>query len=414
MALSIYNSMLQMRNTVNEEWKENLQAFIDHSFDNSPSVFDIEEEDVFGTQTYTALKVRINHIINASTGNKVGDDWKEIKFQDISTAKGMGCRYRFDNNIWMSVNSDIYKFVTKSNIIRRCNNTWKYLDSTGAIVEEPCVIDYVFTSTNFDYDEAIITPKGDLFVALQANAYSRKIKINDRVVFDGQPFKVTAINTFGRRNTFDPTSVTLLYFDITKDAIAEDDDLTNNIANTNRYSYTLNVIQPSVVNSVGYSTTLTAETKFNGSIVAKSVIWSSSNTNIATVSNVGLLTLISNGACTITCALADNTDVKDTVAITVQAVPTNVVDVRIVPNLTSLLKGESRTYTVYKFVNNVQQANTFTFVGSGVPSANYTLTVNNGNSFTVLNKEKYDTPLTVTCTSGTDVQTIQITLKGAW
>jgi hypothetical protein len=332
--MSLYESILLTRSSSpSNTWKDNLQASINYSFDNSSSFNTIEEEATFGTQLYDSIDVRIVHIVNSSTGAKVGDDWKELIFKNMEHPKGMGHRYSFDENIWLTVNADLYKYVTASTVVRRCNNTWKYVDVDGKIVEEPCVIDYVFTSTNFDYDEAVITPKGDLFVALQANSASKKIKINDRVVFDGQAFKVTAINTFGRLKTFDSSSTAILYFDITKDAVANDDDLINNIANTTRYS--------SVV-VVGGS---------------------------------------------------------DVVTIT----PTDL----------SILKGNSQTYSVYRYLNNVQQSDTFVFSANGEVGT-YSFVTVNGNSFTITNLNKSVTPLVVTCVSGLITETFSIQLKGAW
>lgn len=332
--MSFYDSILLTRSsTPANTWKDNLQASINYSFENSSSFNTIEEETTFGTQSYSGINVRVVHIVNSSTGAKVGDDWKEIIFQNMEHPKGMGFRYSFDENIWLTVNADLYKYVTASTVIRRCNNTWKYVDTNGEIIEEPCVIDYVFTSTNFDYDEAVITPKGDLFVALQANSASKKIKINDRVVFDGQAFKVTAINTFGRLKTFDSSSTAILYFDITKDAVANDDDLINNIANTTRYS--------SVVEIVG--------------------------SDIVTIS------------------------------------PTDL----------SLLKGTSQTYSVYRYINNVQQPDSFVFSATGEVGT-YECTTVNGNSFTVSNLNKSITPVVVTCVSGLITEQFSIQLKGAW
>lgn len=52
-------------------------------------------------------------------------------------------------------------------------------------------------------------------------------------------------------------------------------------------------------------------------------------------------------------------------------------------NISSVIEGYTQTFNVYKYVNSVKTANTFTFSASGVPSEYYELVSVNGNTFTL-------------------------------
>jgi len=79
--------------------------------------------------------------------------------------------------------------------------------------------------------------------------------------------------------------------------------------------------------------------------------------------------------------------------------------------------GDTTTFNVYLYLNGTVQGDTFTFAlaNNNVPSANYTLITIDGNHFSVQNKLVYLTyPLSITCTSGSNVRTVPIALKGSY
>jgi hypothetical protein len=84
----------------------------------------------------------------------------------------------------------------------------------------------------------------------------------------------------------------------------------------------------------------------------------------------------------------------------------------ITPEIDYLTQGSEQTYSVYKYLLDVQQADTFITVASGIPSQYYLLTVINGNSFKVKNIARYtDGVLTITCTNNIDLSVITKTIK---
>ena len=298
--------------------------------------------------------------------------------------------------------------------ITKCTQTLRFYNNGGKLLEIPCVIKDKLVSTDLDVDvSSIITNRGDAFVIAPSNEDTRLLKINDRLIFNGQPFKIASINDFINNSSYTPNLPTIMYLDLYIDPKADGDDLVNNIpAYNNVFTISTNVI--TINQSVGYTSQIIATVKENGVVVTRPLTWTSSNTSIATVDNNGNVNLLSNGTCTIKVSMTDNPSKFVDIAVTVQAVPTNVTEIRISPNVTELLQGQSQTYTAYKFVNGIQVVQSLTFSASGVPTTNYDLTTVDGNHFTVKNKKMSSANLVVTATDGVNSSSISVKLKGSW
>ena len=145
--------------------------------------------------------------------------------------------------------------------------------------------------------------------------------------------------------------------------------------------------------------------------------WSSSDVSKATIDNNGNLELLGVGLVTITCYMTDNEDVYDTITVTISAVLPSTSDTIITPNNDTILQNFTETYTVYKYIDNVVQADTFTITATGVSTDYYTLTVLSGNSFSVKNIKNYPNDnLTIHCVNDitSEETTFEIELKGYW
>ena len=139
------------------------------------------------------------------------------------------------DELWMAISRvDIVGDAYKSVQIYKCNNVLnKYLydeNNNRKLYQEPCIIDYEITDDSVNYSKKIILPEGTIQVIAQNNNNTKTIQVNDRFIFNGQPFKIEGINSFLRDDIKDVNSVPLLYFSMTKDQISPSDDLTNNIA----------------------------------------------------------------------------------------------------------------------------------------------------------------------------------------
>lgn len=183
-----------------QDYKDKLQALINTKFDVASSYYVIEEESSSTPNTYSDTEVRINHMINIDTGVRLGDDWRELLFKDFNHPRPIGKKYRFDNFIWITINSDTYKYPTSSTNIRRCNWTLKWYNDEGVLVQEPCIVDYAkMIGSAMGNIDARQTREGnyDRFVYLSRNTETLKIKRDKRFFIDGLVFRITKIDTIG-------------------------------------------------------------------------------------------------------------------------------------------------------------------------------------------------------------------------
>jgi len=217
-----------------------LKDKIDDTYEFSSDTFEIEVEKEHGTMVFEPIICRVCHAIEPKTGLQRGDDFKDLKFFDLKYDKGIGTRYRFDNSIWITCNTDNTKYITKSNVVRRCNNVLKYINDDGEIVEEPCIIEYAMKYSNIYYNDLLDIPQGTISIIAQNNINSSRILINDRFIFDTQVYKIKSKQDFLRENTFDKNSAALIKFEANIDPSAPDDNFELGIASMNKYKYIYN------------------------------------------------------------------------------------------------------------------------------------------------------------------------------
>ena len=228
MTLKYYDAYLTISTTPKDSFRNNLQAVINAQFDNAPNYYLIEEEETFGTLVFTDTNVRITQVIkNKSTGEKLGDDFKQIIFKELDHVTGMGYRYRFDNNIWIGVNSTNYKDITASITTRRCNHTLKWYDTSRVLRQEPCVIEYFKSGTteNISENNNMIVPSKQCTIILQNNDYSDTLQYDQRFFFNKVAWKIIGFDRI--------TYSGLIRLTVEQHSIDNvKDDLTNEIANS--------------------------------------------------------------------------------------------------------------------------------------------------------------------------------------
>lgn len=409
-----------------QQYIELFEATLNEQFYNASNWWRVEEESSIGSNIFSTIDVRVAHLINAETGLKLGDDWKTIYFKEIGHSIELGRYYKFDSNTWLTVNSEIIKNLVGGCTVRRCNNTLRWVDeATGAYYEEPCAIEYLVKEPR-NYATAgspFMTPGGFLHIQTQLNERTTKIKENQRFLFGNQNhwtcYKIigTGINDFRNMQTYENTSANVLTLDLTADFVNDVlDDVVNGYADANTNVYTITLNQSTAEGSVGDTIQLIASVTYNEDTVSRTITWASSDSDIATVDTNGLVTLISNGTCSISANIELN-PVSDSCAITVTPTPAINYDVYVTPDTNYVLEGTSREYTVYLYEDGVQQADAFTITcnGNTVPSTSYTFTQTDGNHFTISNIEKdVNSYLTVQLTSGLHVENFDVYLRGKW
>lgn len=214
------------------------QANIDELFFVSPDSYVIQEEIVLGSGVYTDVDVRINRAISSPLGEKMGDDYKQIIFRDIAHSASIGTKYFFDENYWVTINTEILKNFAASSTIRRCNNQLRWFDSNGNFFSEPAILDYKISRPRdvVGTNEPVM-PQGYIDVYCQLNDRTKTIKGNQRFIF-GPPENRIALKVFGNgvknymnQHTMDDTSGALLQLSMGGNFVNhQTDDLINGIA----------------------------------------------------------------------------------------------------------------------------------------------------------------------------------------
>lgn len=209
-----------------------LQQKINSEWAYATDKYTVQEEQTFGMQDWQSLEVRITHILpDSNTGDmRKGDDWRGIKFEDLSHYYAIGIRYQFDNNVWLTVDSDYYHFVTASAVLRRCDNVLKWYDSGGILRQEPCIIEGKVQRYRNEYGQYMTTYEGYISVICQQNQYTNQINIGQRFIFNGRAYKVINPENYHNKTTYGQDSP-LLTLIMNRDMNNSEVD-NNNIANS--------------------------------------------------------------------------------------------------------------------------------------------------------------------------------------
>ena len=224
-----------------------IQDKIDYEWDFRANRIDIKEENVAGSEIYTDVQVAIDTVFNDKTKTTMSDDWRRIIFKDITHNIDVGKRFIFAENfhnkdngesVWITTNLTNLS-ATSAGVIRRCDNNIAMKLKNGEIHYEPCILETEFKAINLYYDESIVVPQAQIYIILQYNEYTKKIKINDRYILgatdledraNNDVFKVKASVKFKTKTTFDVTNNKLVYLALDRDSVDERDDLVNRIA----------------------------------------------------------------------------------------------------------------------------------------------------------------------------------------
>ncbi len=407
-------------------YEDVIQQFINVQFDNASDVWTIQEETYPGSAVFNDIEVRVNYVISSVTGKNRGDDWKKILFKDIAHQIKIGTFFIFDSNYWLTISTENIKNLTSTCIVRRCNNTLRWIDEDGGYHVVPCMIDYDINE-NRDYSttgSALVIPSGTIQVYTQLNSKTNKIKANQRFLFGNSTnwvaYKVLGggINNYGNLETADNTSAPLLKLTMGTNYINEEsDDLVNGVADIEHHSYQIVLSRSSVTGNIGNIVSMSASVTLSDLVVERNVVWSSSDDAVASVDSAGRISMNSLGYCAITCSLENNPSIHTDCVVEVVKNPLNEYLIVFSPDDNFILENDAKTYAVKLYLNNVLQADTFTFtiVAGNVPEMNYIFTVVDGYRFTVENRSYYlDEPLVVRADDGTRTKDFEIYLRGAW
>ena len=409
------------KETYTEDFKERLRE----GFENSSDWFTIQQETSFASGEYEDINARINYVISNETGEKLSDDYKLLWFKDIEHSVQLGTYFYFNDNYWLTINTEKLKSLTNSVTVKRCNEMLKWVDGIGGSYSVPCSMADPLIRENRDYSttgSAVVNVSGVIEIMTQFNDMTNTIKSNQRFLF-GNPgnwtcYKVAGagVNNLNRMKTEDPYSVGVVRYSIMGSQYnADTDDLVNGICDAFQYSYVVTINSGNLFLNVGEQIQLIATTTLNDKSVVRDYVWTSSDNSIAEVYG-GLINPKQKGSCKVRATLKNNEDVYSEILLSVVSEPVVNSYVKIYPSDNYVLETDSKTFDVYLYNNGIQQSDVFTFAitPTGVPTTSYIFS-STSNTFTIENLKKYlDSPLVIVCTSGSNVRTVSINLKGGW
>ena len=412
MALNFYESKLEMLpKNPHDSYVDHMQALINERWDNTTTLFTIKRENPFGSLKFDDIEAHVIHAIDKSTGMKQGDDFRELIFRDLDVTVELGTCWYFDDNYWLAINLDEYNRTSKNIFVRRCNNSLRWYDpEDGHLIEIPCILGYDTTSPSPQVDNDVVTPNNKIEIICQGNPITSAIKVNQRFMFRGRPFKVTGYNNYMwlDEKRKDPS---IIYMDAYLDEISPYDDLLNNIEYNKETNYKIQIDQGNITQLTEYTTQLTTTIWQDGVIVTKPVTWSSSDKDIVSVDNTGTIVLKGQGGSSaqITAQLGENTDVKATIDVNIESVIENNYQIKVSPQFTQVKQNQTIQFTASLYNNNVKQDNAITITGSGAEIDSYELRELGNNTFSIIGKKVSKLPLILNLT--TDVYSVTYTVK---
>jgi len=227
-----------------ESFIYNFNYNLNDQFYNTFNAYTIYEETYLSSGSYQKVDVRVNTAIDSVTGQKLGDDFKILLFKPDHDDIGIGEKFWFNDNYWISVFTDNIKTsLGISCTIRRCNNMLRWRTEDGVIYSEHCIIDYAMATPRNRVRSDPLIPDGTIKVFTQLNSNTATIKENQRFMF-GRENQWVCYQVYGgglanylNQKTTDNTSAYLLELAMGKNYVNEDtDDIINGIAD--KYKYT--------------------------------------------------------------------------------------------------------------------------------------------------------------------------------
>lgn len=303
-------------------------------------------------------------------------------------------------------NTDRYKAILRA--VNQCI----YFNFDGFLFLHPAIVEVksltLSTNNYFSY------PDGSVQVTLQDNNDTNKIVLNQRFLTFRNVYQVTGIDK--SKNGFIILSAESTTFN-------SNDDRDNEIADKDAYVLSINITNTETALSPGSTLQLTSELKSNDTVINNpgfAYTYTSSNTNVATIDNTGLITAISEGDVTFTLTLeAENNDtLTNTFGLNIENADNYTVTIT---GDDFTRTGQAKTYTAQVSNNGLTTSNTITWVLSNqdgsTPCSYASISEVTGNSCKVTggNSSGYFVKLTA---SKSDDATIYaeklIEIKGLW
>lgn len=370
---------------------------------------------------FTATNIRLADILSPSASStKRQDDYKEVLLvDDRFNYLPIGAKINTMGSTWLVVNpSNLSKALTTS-VVAKCNATYNSYDYYGNVVTEPIVVEkYAMAGNDNERPINIVLMDGYFNITCQLNENTQKLGINKRIILGTKPYHITGFTDFIQEFTGNRESVHLITFTARIDEPTTNDDMVNWIADGNSYkvSAELNGLTDLIA---GTQTKLTPSFLINGIEVESTekypLTWHyhSSDNQIASVSQNGVVTSKAEGTVQISVTLAQNPLVTATLEIVVTeqlAEPYIAFDGFTVDYISQY---DSATFTATYFENNLATNYPLKWSFSGPTKTDYNAVVSeDGKSVTIECLSASEKPLIIKASCNGYTSKIKINLVG--
>lgn len=407
-----------------ESFEEAFDANVIDMFDLSPTVHTISEQVEIGSSKYRDVSARVNRAISVYTGRNLGDDWRILIFKDKKHPITIGKKYYFNNNWWLTYNSDTYKNFAASCIVKRCNNMLRWLDIHGNYYEEPAIFDLLIARARDQMSaDDLINVQGYLNVYAQLNDSTAKIRENQRFLV-GQKQNRMAYKVFGggvrnfinNETILDESAAMLMLTMGASHVNFATDDMEKGIANAFQLDHQIGGVPEFITMRPGAVFNLTPTVYRDGTpVVGAKFIYESESPSVATVDENGVIRVVAEGVAVVKVSYRDNPSVvaSATVDSTSEHSGFNVI---ISPTPSFIAEGKEVVYTCSLYNNGEEVPANFAFSVSSETTADkdrFKFTIIDGNSFSVkcLRRSPYD-EVVIDCVSPNASAKARIALKG--
>ncbi len=410
--------------TPNEEYREDVQAFTNFAWDNNVLQDKIILEDnprTFSYEDNNEIEVYIDSISEVSTNTvKIEGNYISVLFRDCSFEYNRGSMFYRPSNksyylVYQSTNS--MKTNSKCKAIQ-CNNIIKWIDvETKQIIAYPCSMGQELTSTTSQDLKFISTANGRTIVMVFGNEFTKKLELNQRIIFNGIPYRINAIKNYEENNFID-REVEMLYLYLEKSSIENTDDYIYNIANFKEYEYLVTISQNEIKNINGAKGSISAQLTCNNEIVENVKFkWISSNTDVIQIDKNGNYEIVGNIGDTakIKCLYIDN--IYSEIEVEVVENIEDLIELRIIPNndYIEISKNNYQDFIVELYINNEKQDNFEFEYSTNYINDNYSIVdINEGIRVICHNANKQILELTFSNEQYFISKTTNIKLKGVW
>lgn len=382
-----------------------------------------EVQGVVGGDFYKWVNTNIRLAdIQSQSSTKRTDDYKQVLLPELGIDYfPIGAKIKAMGNTWICVNPSNISSVKTKAVVARCNASYNSYDYYGNIITEPIVVERnSMLGNNNGGKENIVLMNGYFNVTCQLNENTAKLQENSRIILGKKPYHITGLTDFIQEFTGERDSCHLLNFTIHVEEPTENDDITENfIANGKEYEFDC-ILQG--VDNIGVSETVEFTPNFikNDEVVESTEEnpiaweWESSDNEIATVDENGMVTALARGNTQITAKMVQNPSITATAELVVVKANTgenSVVFTSITPN--ELSQYDSVVITATYKENGLASYKPLEWSFCGVANEDYSAVVSqDGTSVEIACISPSDKDLEITASYNGVSATVKIALVG--